>query len=76
MSARLTKAREIAEMVYADCATDALKLDSTPFTPRGIGEVLGATLAMIAAVAKVCEHLADEIESLQRTLDARTEDAA
>jgi hypothetical protein len=53
---------EVARMVQADCVTDAAALDRTPFTPRGIGEVLGATLAMIAALAKAIEHLDEKVE--------------
>lgn len=50
---------ETMATVRADCATDATALDSTPFTPRGMGEALGTILAMIAAVAHGVERLAE-----------------
>ncbi len=50
---------ETMRTVREDCATDATKLDSTPFTPRGMGEALGTILAMIAAVAHGVELLAE-----------------
>lgn len=46
--------------VQADCKSDAAALDSTPFTPRGVGESLGTILAMLAAVARAVELLAEE----------------
>ena len=61
MTDTLEELREVAATVYADCATDAAKLDSTPLTASGIGETFGATLAMIAALAKVCEKLCDKL---------------
>lgn len=64
MSESLGSLAEVMRQVAEDCATDAAALDSTPFTPRGIGEALGAILAMIAAVAKGVELLAAEIERL------------
>ena len=62
-------------LVYDDCKTDATRVDETPFTPRGVGGLLGEHLAMIAAVAKSVEQLAYEVEATRRTLDARTEQA-
>ncbi len=53
--------------VQNDCATDAIALDSTPFTPRGIGETLGTMLAMIQAVAKGVELLAEQLDPANRT---------
>ena len=50
-----------ARMVREDCNTDAAALNSTPFTPKGIGETFGNTLAMIAAVAKCCEEIAETL---------------
>lgn len=47
--AQATRTR--AEMLKADATTDAARLDRTPFTPRGVGEVFGSQLAMIAALA-------------------------
>lgn len=46
-----------ARLVREDCATDAKALDSTPFTPRGIGETFGSILAQIAALAKCIEEI-------------------
>jgi hypothetical protein len=53
-------ARERAQLVLEDTHRDAVKLDSTPFTPRGIGTVLGEQLAMIAALASCIIELTEE----------------
>jgi len=62
----LAQLAETMRTVAADCKDDATKLDQTPFTPRGIGETLGAVLAMVAAcangVAAVADQLATEKE--------------
>lgn len=50
---------ETMRLIQADCKQDALALDATPFTPRGVGESLGSTLAMLAAVARAVECLAE-----------------
>lgn len=57
----LGKIAETMRTVAADCEEDATKLDGTPFTPRGVGETLGAMLAMIAACAKGVAVVADEL---------------
>lgn len=49
--------------VQDDCKRDAVALDSTPFTSRGVGEALGTMLAMIAAVARGVELLAEKVEA-------------
>jgi hypothetical protein len=49
--------------VQQDCKNDAAALDRTTFTPRGVGEALGTTLAMVAAVARAAELLAEELET-------------
>ena len=64
MSRDLRKLAETMRMVAADCAEDATKLDSTPFTPKGIGSVLGEHLAMIATVAQGIAIVADELDEL------------
>lgn len=62
-----TRAHDLAEvlrvmkMVAADCETDAAALDSTPFTPRGVGGVLGETLAMVKTIAVSVATLADTL---------------
>jgi hypothetical protein len=53
----------LMRIIQADCANDATRLDSTPFTPRGMGETFGTQLAMIKAIARAVEMLADEIGS-------------
>ncbi len=75
----MTKCAEIAEtmrIVRADCEADAQAVDRTPFTARGVGETFGATLAMIAAVARAVELLAGEVDALGRVLDSQTEHPA
>lgn len=57
----LAKVADTMRQVAADCETDAVALDRTPFTPRGMGETFGTQLAMIAAVAKATAVLADAI---------------
>jgi len=53
---------ELMRTIQADCKQDAEDLDSTPFTPRGMGETFGSTLAMIATVARAVEKLAEKAE--------------
>jgi hypothetical protein len=57
--ARLERAAEVMANIREDCRADAALLDETPFTPRGVGERLGAMLAMIDAVAAAVLILAD-----------------
>ena len=61
MSRDLKRLAEMMRTVAADCDEDSKRLDSTPFTPRGVGETLGEHLAMIAAVAKGVAVVADEL---------------
>lgn len=58
----MSELAEVMRQIQADCEEDAAALDRTPFTPRGVGETFGVTLAMIAAVAKGVEVLAKKIE--------------
>lgn len=54
---------DVAEMmrtIQHDCKQDAEEVDRTPFTPLGIGTQFGTILAMIAAVARGVERLAEE----------------
>ncbi len=51
---------ERAKLIREDCAKDATALDSTPFSPQGIGPVLGNMFAMIAGLAKCIEELAEQ----------------
>lgn len=76
MSTTTRNYADVMREVEKDCATDATALDSTPFTPRGIGETFGNTLAMLAAVAHACAVAHDRIASLEQMLAARTEDSA
>jgi hypothetical protein len=48
-----------ARLVRENCARDAAAVDSTPFTARGIGETFGILFALIAALAKCIEELAE-----------------
>lgn len=50
---------ERARLVRADCATDAKAVDTTPFTSQGVGPIFGNIFAMIAALAKCIEELAE-----------------
>ncbi len=59
------KHAEAMRMVVVDATEDATKVDSTPFTGRGVGEALGGMLAMIVALAKTCEALAEYCEQLE-----------
>lgn len=58
---RIANVADLMRVVQDDCQTDALALDSTPFTPRGVAEALGATLAMIGACARSIEVLAEAL---------------
>lgn len=49
-------------LVQDDCRADAERIDVTPFSPRGVGEAFGTTLAMLCAVARAVEILAEKIE--------------
>lgn len=56
---------EKMRLVASDCEADAVKLDSTPFTPRGVGSVLGEHLAMIMAVATATSLVAEEFAKME-----------
>lgn len=62
---RCEEVAKVAREIAADCATDAVALDRTPFTARGMGETFGTTLAMIGALAKTVAILADEVAALK-----------
>lgn len=51
---------EVMQMVADDAEADALKLDATPFTPRGVGEHLGQIYASLQAVALAVKALHEE----------------
>ncbi len=55
----LAAVAERARLVRQDTATDAAAIDRTPFTPQGIGPLFENLLAMIAALAKCIEELAE-----------------
>ena len=55
--------------VQTDLTADALQLDSTPFTGLGVGEALGAHLAMTAVLAQLTEQLVDFVGLLSTSLD-------
>lgn len=57
---------ETMRMVAADCETDAAAIDGTPFTAKGVGETIGATLAMLHAVASAVAVIADKLEEDHR----------
>lgn len=59
----LTTIAEAMRTVQADCEQDAAQVDSTPFTPRGVGETFGNTLAMLAAVARAVELLSEKVDA-------------
>lgn len=59
----MTNIAGVMREIQADCKSDALALDATPFTPRGVGESLGSTLAMVAAIARAVEVLAEKVEA-------------
>ena len=61
MSRDLRDIAETMRLVARDCDTDATALDRTPFTPKGVGAVLGEPLAIVAAVAKGVAIAADEL---------------
>jgi hypothetical protein len=53
---------ETMRVVRADCEADAIRTEGMPMTGRNVGEMFGSTLAMIAAVARGVELLAEERE--------------
>ena len=55
---------EVMRMVQADAKDDARRLDGKPFTGRGVGETFGEVLAMIAALARAVEVLAEKVDAL------------
>jgi hypothetical protein len=69
MAADLRRHAEIMRTVAADCEADATRVDSRPFTGRGVGEALGEMLAMIAACAKSVAVLADTLADHDDTSD-------
>jgi len=57
----MAKLAERARMVREDCEKDSHEVDRTPFTPKGVGTVLGQLLAMIAVLAECVAELGDEL---------------
>lgn len=51
---------EVMREVFSDCAADAHRTEGLALTGRNVGELFGSTLAMVAAVAKAVELLAEE----------------
>jgi hypothetical protein len=47
---------EICQMIIDNLEKDAAKLDKTPFTPSGMGKVLGELMADVQALAKVIKQ--------------------
>ena len=72
----LAGAKSVAEMVLEDARKDATTVDQTPFTQHGIGSTFGNTLALIAGLARCVVILANEVESLERVVNSRTEHLA
>jgi len=60
-------------LVQADADADAARIDGSLLDGRTVGSNFGALLAMVDAVAKGVEALAVELQSLERTLNSRTE---
>lgn len=56
----VAETRKRAQLVLEDAPKDAAKLDRTPFTPLGIGTVLGEMLAMIEALAQCILELTED----------------
>jgi hypothetical protein len=50
---------ETMQAVQRDCAADAIRSEGLPLNGRNVGEMFGSTLAMIAAVARAVELLAE-----------------
>lgn len=63
---RYVTTHQRARMVREDAEADATRLDSTPFTPAGIGPVFGNILAMIGALAKCVEELDARLDAISR----------
>jgi hypothetical protein len=59
--ARLHRIVDVMRELAGDCETDAVALDSRPFTPAGVGETFGSTLAMLRAVALAVAAIGDEL---------------
>ena len=55
---KTARIEEVMRLIAADAEADALKVDSTPFTPRGVGENFGNIYAAIKALAEAVELLA------------------
>lgn len=56
-TARLERIAEVMRLIQTDCEADALGLDGTAFTGRGVGEQFGNVLAAISALAAAVEVL-------------------
>lgn len=72
MSAVASQLAEVMREVQKDCKADALSLDGSVINGRLLGEAFGNTLAMLAAVARAVEVLAEQIDSIDRVLNDRT----
>ena len=55
----------VAQMIASDAEYDASK--RVEFTALGVGTTRGEQLAMIAALAGICEELQSQINDLRRT---------
>ncbi|AKC38419.1 TPA_asm: hypothetical protein PROPHIMCPROF_22 [Mycobacterium phage McProf] len=68
MSAKTIRAREIANEVRNDAATDVKNFDGRELTGRLVGEINGNTNGLIVGLANCIETLATEIERLENRM--------
>lgn len=54
----MTHVERVASLI-ADLHADAARIDSTPFTPAGIGETFGTLMATVALLAETVKVLAE-----------------
>lgn len=65
----LSRVREVAAQIVADCDTDTARLFNGDIT--NIGPALGNMLAQIQALGRICEYLLSLREEEQATDDQR-----
>lgn len=68
-----SKTVQRARLVLEDAPRDAAQVDRTPFTPSGVGPLLGNILAMIAALAECVIELAEDRDGTYRNCESRND---
>lgn len=58
---KLSRMRDVAQMIQEDARADAERWDGTEFSGHNIGTQLGEIRAQISALGRLIEHLIDDV---------------